>query len=147
MSYDPSTGFPSVVPVLLYRDVDAAIDWLVDAFGFTVSLRATGPGGTTHCDLAVGSGVVMAEPAPAGHEPTGPAGKERDFLLVVVPDIDAHHRRARAAGADVASPPTDKPWGLRQYVAHDPEGHAWEFTEFLREVPVTEWDRPAATAG
>jgi uncharacterized glyoxalase superfamily protein PhnB len=139
MSYDPATGFPAVIPILLYRDVDAAIDWLVRVFGFTVRLRATGPAGTSHCDLGTGTGVVMVEPAPPGYEPPAPAGKARDFLLVVVPDVDAHHRRALAAGAAVVAPPTDKPWGLRQYLVHDPEGHAWEFTQFLRDVPVEAW--------
>lgn len=33
----------TVVPILVYEDVAAAVDWLCDAFGFTERLRAAGP--------------------------------------------------------------------------------------------------------
>jgi hypothetical protein len=33
-----------VVPILVYEDVEKAIEWLCDTFGFTERLRAAGPG-------------------------------------------------------------------------------------------------------
>jgi uncharacterized glyoxalase superfamily protein PhnB len=51
-----------------------------------------------------------------------------------VDDVDAHFERARVAGAEILAGPEDKPWGLRQYVAEDPEGHRWEFSQHVREV-------------
>jgi len=44
-----------------------------------------------------------------------------------VDDVDAHCRRARAAGASIESEPEDKEWGHRMYAASDPEGHRWYF--------------------
>ncbi len=51
----------TVVPILVYEDVAAAIDWLCDAFGFTERLRAAGPGGVvSHAQLVIGEGAEGA---------------------------------------------------------------------------------------
>jgi uncharacterized glyoxalase superfamily protein PhnB len=52
-----------------------------------------------------------------------------------VDDVDAHHARARAAGATIAAPPEDQPYGDRSYRAVDPEGHRWIFAGPARESP------------
>ncbi len=46
---------------------------------------------------------------------------------MVVPDADAHHARAAAAGAAVLEAPADRLYGGREYVARDPEGNLWSF--------------------
>jgi hypothetical protein len=48
-----------VVPVLIYSDVDKAIQWLCQAFGFMERLRAERDGVVSHAQLAVGDGAVM----------------------------------------------------------------------------------------
>jgi uncharacterized glyoxalase superfamily protein PhnB len=52
------------------------------------------------------------------------AGK--DGRLVSVPDVDAHYRRAQAAGATILSEPEDG-FPARRYRAEDLEGHRWMF--------------------
>jgi uncharacterized glyoxalase superfamily protein PhnB len=52
--------------------------------------------------------------------------------MVVVDDVDAHHERARAAGATIAAAPADQPHGSRIYRAVDPEGHRWIFSQPIR---------------
>ncbi len=55
-----------------------------------------------------------------------------DGLMVQVDDIDAHHERASAAGAEVLRGPEDVPdIGVRLYTAEDVEGHRWMFTQSL----------------
>ena len=39
MVQNPPDGFPRITPYLLYEDVDAAVDWLVNVAGFTERLR------------------------------------------------------------------------------------------------------------
>ena len=46
---------------------------------------------------------------------------------VIVADVDAHHRRAVAAGAEVTMAPRDEDYGGRFYSCRDPEGHLWNF--------------------
>ena len=52
-------------------------------------------------------------------------------LSVIVPDVDAHYARAKAAGARIDSEPTDQDYGLREYGARDPENHRWWFSSPL----------------
>jgi uncharacterized glyoxalase superfamily protein PhnB len=55
-------------------------------------------------------------------------------LMVRVTDIERHHLYALAAGARITSPPTARADGECQYTAVDPGGHAWIFSETLRDV-------------
>jgi uncharacterized glyoxalase superfamily protein PhnB len=46
---------------------------------------------------------------------------------VAVEDPDAHHDRAKAAGARVFRELVDTDYGSRDYGALDPDGHQWNF--------------------
>jgi uncharacterized glyoxalase superfamily protein PhnB len=35
--------------------------------------------------------------------------------------------------------PHDTPFGERQYVADDPEGHRWTFSQHVADVPPERW--------
>ena len=48
-------------------------------------------------------------------------------MLVRVADVDAHHARAVAAGAQVVVEPHDFAFGGRLYACRDPEGNLWNF--------------------
>jgi uncharacterized glyoxalase superfamily protein PhnB len=45
----------------------------------------------------------------------------------VVPDPDAHHARARAAGAEIVRALSELDYGSREYSARDLEGNLWSF--------------------
>ena len=51
----------------------------------------------------------------------------RAVLYVIVDDPDAHHDRAKAAGATIVMELTDQEYGSRDYAAEDPEGNVWSF--------------------
>lgn len=118
----------TVIPVLSYPDVGAAADWLCNAFGFTVRLRIA----NHRIQLKAGDGcIVLAEgnvPADSAH-----------LVMVRVPDADTHHERARQHGAQILVPPTDHPFGERQYNALDFAGHRWTFTQSYADVAPEEW--------
>ena len=40
-----------------------------------------------------------------------------------VDDVDAFHDRAVDAGAEILKPPTDEPWGMREFGVRSPDGH------------------------
>ena len=52
-------------------------------------------------------------------------------VYVVVEDVDAHHERAVAAGAEIVYPPEATEWGTRRYRALDPEGYEWSFGSYV----------------
>lgn len=117
----------TVIPVLPYPDLAAAIEWLTAAFGFTLRLRVADHRAQLGVD-ASGAAVVLAAGAAA------PAS-----VLIRVPDVDAHHHRAAAAGAAILSPPTSYPYGERQFTAQDPAGHRWTFSQSIADVPPAAW--------
>src|SRR4051812_46781436 len=104
--------FPTISPYLYYEDA-TALDWLVDVFGFTVRMRDVRPDGAMgHCELALGSSVVMLGSPPGSRAPAADEPR-RVGLYVFVDDVDAHHARVRDKGAAVQEEPTDQPYGVR----------------------------------
>lgn len=140
MSYNPAEGFPRVVPELLYRDAAAAVDWLARVFDFQEVLRWNSPDGAVgHADMELEGGIVMLGNGEADYRNPADLGYACVRLVFFVGDVDRHFRRAKEQGAAIISEPQDKPWGLRQYVALDPEGHVWEFTQHVRDVEPHDW--------
>lgn len=130
-------GVPSILPYLHYDDVKAAIDWLSKAFGFAVRVSMPGSDGSIlHAEMSLGSGIVMLGPAVADQGTRSPRSLPavNQSLYVYVEDVDAHCRRARAAGAAIVREPADMFWGDRMYAARDCEGHHWTFAQHLRDV-------------
>jgi uncharacterized glyoxalase superfamily protein PhnB len=139
-SYNPADGFPRIMPSLRYGDVGGAMVWLAEVFGFEEHLRWTDDNGAVqHAEMRVGDAFIELA-AGSGESPTPRAlGGVSGALVVMVDDVDGHFARARSRGAILVSEPEDRPWGLRQYTAEDPDGHRWEFSQFLRYVPPNEW--------
>jgi uncharacterized glyoxalase superfamily protein PhnB len=127
----PNRSIPrsTVIPVLAYDDPNVAADWLVRAFGFRVRLRIGGH----RVQLTVGDAAVIVTDGGGGG-----AGACHS-VLVRVEDATGHADRARAAGARILQPPTDHPYGERQYTARDPGGHRWTFSESIADVDPADW--------
>jgi uncharacterized glyoxalase superfamily protein PhnB len=113
----------NIFPALRYRDGHAAIDWLVRTFGFEKQAVFDSPdGGVAHAQLRFGPGVLSLSSTQATG-PDNPWSGVRQGIYVHVKEVDAHHDRARAAGASVVSPLKDLDYGSREYAVRDPEGH------------------------
>ena len=129
----------SVTPVLTYPDVPAAARWLEHVFGFVEHVRI----GDHRVQMGVGDGAVVLADATNGRTP--PEAESGQSVMVRVRDIDAHHRRALAAGARILADPVDQPYGERQYAAGDLDGHRWTFTESIEDVAPEEWGGTTVT--
>ena len=122
---------PTLFPALRYRDADAAITWLRDAFGFEEkAVYRDGAGAVAHAELRLGGGIVMLGQAREadwmGGAPPDPRHAAAG-IYACVDDVDAHHARARAAGAEITRALADTDYGAREYGARDLEGNAWSF--------------------
>jgi uncharacterized glyoxalase superfamily protein PhnB len=122
----------NVIPAHRYRNAPAAIDWLCTVFGFERHVVYENPDGTiAHAELTLNGGMVMLGSAKDDEysrgfkSPDELDGMETGSIYLVVPDADAAHARAVAAGAVITRPLQDTPYGSREFAVKDPEGHSW----------------------
>ena len=137
MGVKPNRSIPSstVIPVLVYPDVRAAVAWLEAVFGFAERVRI---GEDHRAQLSYGDGAVIVGDVRREHRPPRP-GESTHSVMVRVDDARAHCEHARAAGARILMEPTDFEYGERQYTAEDLAGHQWTFSETLADVAPEEW--------
>jgi len=144
----PPKGWPRLSASVFYDDASKAIDWLCEAFGFTVRLKIVGDDGRIeHSELELGDdGLLMVGQAGGRKErpwvvsPKSVGGSNTQSMFGYVDDVEAHCERARKAGAVIATEPKtsdygDDYWSDRSYGALDPEGHLWWITQRLRDPP------------
>jgi uncharacterized glyoxalase superfamily protein PhnB len=127
---ETTTNTPTVWPVVTYKDAEAALRFLHDAFGFEETIVVRGEEGdgrpVHHAEMKwpLGGGVMFGSPRPPDDDPfpRGPVS-----LYVVCDDPDALFDRATKAGAEVVLPLKDEDYGSRGFTARDPEGNVWTF--------------------
>src|SRR5437762_12200789 len=91
----------TVIPELAYPDIGKAVDWLCDAFGFTLRLRIA----NHRAQMNVGDGaVVLTELAEGQRVDIGHS------VMVRVENVDRHCEYAVQHGAHVLRTPADYPF-------------------------------------
>jgi hypothetical protein len=94
---------PQIIPYLYYEDATAALDFLVNAFGFEVkSAFRDDNGDVLTAQLRTGDGVVMIGPGMDGFGTRGVQDPEwaTTRMFVYVDDVDDHFERARGLRND-----------------------------------------------
>jgi uncharacterized glyoxalase superfamily protein PhnB len=128
------TDAPTIFPGLRYADAPAALEWLARAFGFEEVMAVPGPDGTiVHAEMRLGRGMIML-----GSDKDDRFGSRAGMGWIYVAldgDIDAHHDRAVAAGAEVIMELTDTDYGSRDYSVKDLEGNMWSFGTYRPALP------------
>ena len=127
-----------IFPFLRYEDAPAAFEWLARAFGFEKQMLVPGPDGTiAHAQLRYGGSLIMIGSArdDVMHlKSPAEVGGATQGIYVHVDDVDAHHDRAKAAGAEIIMELEDTEYGSREYMARDLEGHLWSFGTYAPVV-------------
>ena len=135
----------TVVPILVYEDVAAALEFLTRAFGFTERLRAEYGGSINHAQMDVGECSIMIGKQGGLFRAPHDSSTVSQYATVHVDDVDGHFARANAAGATILKEPQDMPFGVRQYTAKDIGGHWWTFSQNIRDVAPEEWGAKVRT--
>ncbi|NKZ03409.1 VOC family protein [Actinomadura latina] len=105
-------------PLIKAADPARTMAWLEEAFGFTeIAAHKDDTGKIVHAEMRFDTGLIML----------GAAETPAAAVYVAVDDPDAHHDRAKAAGAEIFRPLTDQDYGSRDYAARDPDGNEWYF--------------------
>jgi len=119
-----------VTPYISVKDSAAAIEFYKTAFRATELARIPMPDGRIgHAEIKIGDAtIMMADEFPEiqflSPESLGGSGV---MIYVYVDDVDAFASRAVAAGAKLARPVEDQPYGDRNCKLVDPFGHTWLF--------------------
>ena len=131
----------SVVPVLVYPDVRAAVEWLSEVFGFVERTRI-GENHRSQMSIGHDGAVIVADVRGAQVAPT--PGAVTQLVRVRVEDADALHARIsdriQGRGGEVLSAPEDQMFGERDFTVEDLAGHRWAFCETIRDVAPEEFD-------
>lgn len=136
MKHNRSIPPATVIPVLVYPDVRAAVEWLTAAFGF---IERTRIGASHRAQLSIGADGAMIVADIRGEQQPPAANPVTHIIKVRVDDVGTQFERARAAGARVLEPPTDHVYGERECTVEDLAGHRWQFSETLRDVQPEEY--------
>jgi catechol 2,3-dioxygenase-like lactoylglutathione lyase family enzyme len=120
-----------LTPILNVSDIDASFAWF-ESIGWEQRFRWQGDGGFA----AVGCGEIEVflcqgaqgsrgerRPRFEGDDDTG--GVWMSWWLSSPEAVDAAHARAVELGLDVTWPPTDEPWGVREFHLRHPDGHTF----------------------
>jgi uncharacterized glyoxalase superfamily protein PhnB len=128
---------PGLYPFIRYADAPAAMRWLATAFGFEEHMVVPGENGTiAHAELKLGPDMIMIGSQREDRfrmRAPGKDGYASQGCYMVVDDIDAHYKRAAAAGAEIIQALADTDYGSREYAVRDPEGHFWSFGTYRPE--------------
>jgi PhnB protein len=139
-------GSNPLSPILVLRNVEAALDFYQKAFGFKLRNVMRGPNNAVlHAEMSHQDSQIMMGPESPERGAYAPNGPSPVTLYIFVADVDAIADQARLHGANVVQPPTDMFWGDRTAVIIDPEGHKWMVATHVKDVPFDEMVPPSSS--
>ena len=105
-------------PIVTTEKLDEVRAFYTQHLGFRVCFDY--PGGYLGLQSAQDEAIVISFMTPC--EQGQPYGGHGVTLCLEVDDVDAEHERLSQAGAPIAVPLKDNPWGDRSFIAIDPVG-------------------------
>jgi uncharacterized glyoxalase superfamily protein PhnB len=132
-----------LVPILNVSDIRESFSWF-EKLGW----KKGWDWGDPPCFGGVRSGeceIFLCENAQGGRGRSdvrmtfGPEGNETGdkgvWMSVWIEDVDALYQHCAAQELEVAWPPTDMPWGVREMHVRHPDGHVFRFSQAMDESP------------
>ena len=135
----PNRSVPTdtILPHIVYADVEAAIAWLSNAFGFVEHYRYGDP--LSGAQMRAGNAWIMLHRVRQERATPKALGSGTQSLTVFIEDVEAHYQRAKAAGATLLEELHETVYGELQYAAEDLDGHHWLFSRHARDVSPEQW--------
>ena len=127
-------GYHTVTPYLIVRGAEKTIDFARKAFGAEVDgdVMKMPDGKVMHAALKIGDSRVMISDANEQHPPMP------SMLHLYVPNVDALHARAVAAGGTSTMQPEDQFYGDRGSAVKDPAGITWFISTHKEDLSTQE---------
>lgn len=132
----------SVTPYIMVDGAARLIDFLQQAFGAQpMHVSHSADGRVMHAQVKIGDSPVMLS------DSTPQYGPMPVMLHVYVPDVDAVHRSAVAAGGVSLREPTNEFYGDRSAGVKDPFGNQWWLATHVEDVSEEEMARRMKALG
>jgi uncharacterized glyoxalase superfamily protein PhnB len=125
-----------VLPHIVYRDVGTPIQWLSRAFAFGEHYRYSESSGA---QMHLGDAWIMVRKARPGEATPLQLGCWTQSLTVFMEDVEAHYKKAKAAGSKIIEELNETAYGEFQYGVEDLDGHRWLFARHARGVNPETW--------
>ena len=120
-----------LTPILNVSDMAASFAWF-EAVGWAKKWDWGDPPtfGAVGCGeveifLCLGGQGSRGGPSPRHADDDDTGGVWMSWFLPAPADVDAAHTRAVQHGLTVTRPPTDEPWGVREFHLRHPDGHTF----------------------
>jgi uncharacterized glyoxalase superfamily protein PhnB len=127
----------TVLPHIMYRNLQQAIPWLGKAFGFVELYRYGSP--LSGAQVRAGNAFIMLKQAGPGYTTPKELGFGTQSLTIFIEEIESHYTRARSAGVTLLEDLHETVYGELQYAAVDLEGHHWLFSRHVRDLSPAQW--------
>ena len=110
--------FESATPIFSVNAVPASVEYYVRQLGFQLAWDWGKP--PTFACVKRGDVALFLSQRTQGSPGT--------WLFLSVDDVDRLHVEYKASGAKIVEPPADRPWGRREMIVEDPDGHRLRLT-------------------
>ena len=136
-----SVPVDTILPHVTYRDLPAAIDWLVKHFGFVEQYHYidTTSGKIAGAQLRLSNAYIMAHASKAKASTPAELGYNLQSLTIFFDDVDAHYRKVKSSGIRLVEQLHETVYGELQYAVQDLEGHLWIFSQHAKDLSPDQW--------
>ncbi len=135
-----------LIPATRYYDCNAAHAFLTNILGLNeLACYRDGTGAIQHCELSLGSGVMMFGPMERSTgasefnaymtHPSQTGGRETVSIYAVASDVVARYDHVVASKADVLIALRAETHGGTSFTIRDPEGHIWTVGSYDPHLP------------
>jgi PhnB protein len=128
--------YGAVTPMLIVKDIKAAVSFYQKAFGFSTRGIMKGPDGKPmHAELTLRNTTLMLGPESVerGARSAKTIGASPVTLYVITENVDKVVAKAVKLGATLQSPVMDMFWGDRCGNVADPDGYTWMVATHVAE--------------
>lgn len=140
----PGPRVERVVPILNVSDIRDSFAWFEKlgwdkGFEWKADPSDDAPGfgavETGNCEIFLCRDGQGSRGKATNHTTFGPDGDETSdkgvWMSIWVDDVDAMHHRCVTEHLDITHPPTDEPWGVREFHVRHPDGHVFRISANL----------------
>jgi uncharacterized glyoxalase superfamily protein PhnB len=115
-----------ITPIFNVNNFAASVAYYRDKLLFTVDWEWGDPPSFGSVTLGGKASLFLCEQA---------QGAPGTWVSLFLDDVDAYYERIKETGAIIKREPQDEPWGCRELLTEDPDGHVIRFTH---SIPVRE---------